>query len=99
VIEYMNTHLQEGLSLVELAEVAGLSFHHFGQAFKMATGRSPHRYVIEKRVERARALLRDPLLSIAEIATGVGFASQSHLTVNFRRLTGLTPARFRRLGA
>jgi AraC family transcriptional regulator len=97
VVEYMNTHLQEELSLIELAEVAGLSLHHFGKAFKMATGMSPHRYVIEKRVGRARELLRDPLLSIAAIATVVGFASQSHLTVNFRQLTGLTPARFRRL--
>jgi AraC family transcriptional regulator len=98
VIEYMNTHLHQELSLLELAEAAGLSLHHFGQAFKLATGMSPHRYVIEKRVDRARELLRNPLLSIAEIATIVGFASQSHLTVNFRRLTGLTPARFRRLG-
>ena len=98
VVDYMNTHLQEELGLFELAEAAGLSLHHFGEAFKIATGMSPHRYVIEKRVDRARELLRDPRLSIAEIATVVGFASQSHLTVNFRRLTGLTPARFRRSG-
>jgi AraC family transcriptional regulator len=98
VIEYMNANLREELSLAELAGVAGLSSHHFGQAFKKVAGMPPHRYVISKRVERARELLRDPLLSITDIAAIVGFANQSHLTVNFRRLTGLTPARFRQLG-
>jgi AraC family transcriptional regulator len=98
VVAYMDANLREDLSLSELAEVTGLSPHHFGQAFKMVTGMSPHRYLICRRVERARALLRDPALSIAEIAAVVGFANQSHLTVNFRRLTGLTPARFRQSG-
>lgn len=95
VIAYMDANLREDLSLSELAEVTGLSPHHFGQAFKMTTGMSPHRYLIAKRVERGRELLRDPALSIAEIAAIVGFANQSHFTMNFRRLTGLTPARFR----
>lgn len=96
VLEYINIRLGEELSLAELAEVAGLSPHHFGQAFKMAAGMSPHRYVIEKRVQRARELLRDRERPIAEIAHVVGFSNQSHLTTNFRRLTGLTPGRFRR---
>lgn len=96
VIEYINAHLNEELSLTELASIAGLSPHHFGQAFKAMTGRPPHRYVIERRIQRARELLRDAKIPIAEIAHAVGFSSQSHLTINFRRLTGLTPARFRR---
>ncbi|HEV2549419.1 MAG TPA: AraC family transcriptional regulator [Stellaceae bacterium] len=96
VIEYINTNLSQELTLAQLASVAGLSPHHFGQAFKAMTGRPPHRYVIEKRIHRARELLRGGRLPIAEIAHAVGFSSQSHLTINFRRLTGLTPARFRR---
>ena len=97
VIEYINEHLNEDLSLVELSTVAGLSPHHFGDAFKAATGRSPHRYVIEARLRRARELLRGTDLPISEIAYAVGFSSQSHFTANFRRVMGFTPNRFRRL--
>jgi AraC family transcriptional regulator len=96
VIEYIDAHLAEELSLAELAAIAGLSPNHFAQAFKATTGRPPHRYLTERRVQRARELLRDPRISIAEIAHAVGFSSQSHLTINFRRMTGMTPARFRR---
>jgi AraC family transcriptional regulator len=96
VIEYINTNPGKELSLSELAGITGLSAHHFGQAFRSATGKPPHRYVIEKRIHRARELLRDVNLPIAEIASAVGFSSQSHLTINFRRITGMTPARFRR---
>jgi AraC family transcriptional regulator len=96
VIEYINANLSDELRLGELAGITGLSAHHFGQAFRSATGKPPHRYVIEKRIHRARELLREANTPIAEIANAVGFSSQSHLTINFRRLTGITPARFRR---
>jgi AraC family transcriptional regulator len=96
VIEYIDAHLAEELSLTELAAIAGLSPNHFAQAFKATAGRPPHRYLTERRVRRARELLRDPRIPIAEIAHAVGFSSQSHLTINFRRMTGMTPARFRR---
>lgn len=96
VVEYINAHLADELGLVELAAVAACSLHHFGEAFRTATGTPPHRYVIERRVHRARELLHDSERSISAIAFAVGFSSQSHLTTNFRRTTGLTPARFRR---
>jgi AraC family transcriptional regulator len=96
IIEYINAHLSRELGLIELAAVAGYSPHHFGEAFKIATGTPPHRYVIERRVRRARELLHNSEQSISSIAFAVGFSSQSHLTANFRRMTGLTPARFRR---
>lgn len=96
VIDYINANLNGELALAELAAVARLSPHHFGAAFKTTSGVSPHRYVIERRVERARALLRDRQHTLPEVALAAGFASQSHLTVNFRRVTGLTPARYRR---
>lgn len=96
VIDYINANLCDELSLAEFARITGLSAHHFGQAFRAATGKPPHRYVIEKRIHRARELLRDASIPIAEIASAVGFSSQSHLTINFRRATGITPARFRR---
>jgi len=96
VLDYIDAHLTDELGLVELAAIAGLSPHHFVEAFKISIGKPPHRFVTEKRVQRALELLRVDDRSIAEIAHVVGFSSQSHLTMNFRRVTGLTPGRFRR---
>ena len=95
VIEYINEHLQDELSLFELARTAELSPHYFATVFKASTGVSPHRYVIERRIDRARDLLRQDDKTISEIAFAVGFSSQSHLTANFHRSTGVTPRKFR----
>jgi len=95
IIEHINEHLQDELSLVELSRIAKLSPHHFATAFKVSTGISPHRYVIERRINRARDLLLRKEKTISEIAVAVGFSSQSHLTVNFRRKMGVTPRKFR----
>src|SRR6478672_6103352 len=95
VIDFIDEHLQDELSLVELSRIAKLSPHHFATAFKASTGLSPHRYVIERRIHRARDLLRRDDKSISEIAYAVGFSSQSHLTANFRRTMGVTPRKFR----
>jgi AraC family transcriptional regulator len=95
VIEHINEHLQDELSLVELSRIAKLSPHHFATAFKASTGISPHRYVIERRINRARDLLLREEKTISEIAVAVGFSSQSHLTMNFRRKMGVTPRKFR----
>lgn len=95
VVDYIEAHLADEISLRDLAAQAGLSTHHFGEAFKASTGTSPHRYLVERRIRRAKELLLGPEQSIAEIAISVGFASHSHFTDNFRRLTGTTPSRFR----
>ena len=95
VTDYINEHLQDVLSLAELARAANLSPHHFATAFKASIGISPHQYVIKRRLERARDLLRRNENTISDIAYAVGFSSQSHLTANFRRMTGLTPRKFR----
>ncbi|HEY5338607.1 MAG TPA: AraC family transcriptional regulator [Rhizomicrobium sp.] len=97
VVEFVNVHLNDELGLAELAVVADLSPHHFGEAFKTSVGTSPHRYVMERRIHRARELLSDARRPIAEIAHAAGFSSQAHLTTNFRRAIGVTPGRFRRL--
>ena len=88
VMEYINEHLHDELSLAELARTAKLSPHYFATVFRAGTGMSPHRYVIERRIDRARDLLRRHDKTISEIAYAVGFSSQSHLTANFRRTTG-----------
>jgi AraC family transcriptional regulator len=95
VIDYINEHLQDEVSLIELSGIAKLSPHHFATAFKASTGISPHRYVIERRIDRARDLLLQKEKTISEIALAVGFSNQSHLTANFRRTTGITPRKFR----
>jgi AraC family transcriptional regulator len=96
VVDYVEAHLGGDLTLADLAAVVGLSPHHFGDAFKAATGLAPYQYVIDRRVERACRLLRDTNTTVAQVAGAVGFSSQSHLTTQFRRVTGITPARFRR---
>lgn len=96
ILDYVEAHLADDIALVELANLVGLSTHHFGQAFRTSTGIPPHRYLIERRIHRARRLLLVDARPIAEIAADVGFANQSHLTFNFRQLVGTTPARYRR---
>ena len=87
--------LAEDLPLPELARAASLSVYHFARAFKAATGLAPHRYILERRVERARELLEADAPALAEIADRCGFASQAHMTHVFKRATGVTPGAFR----
>jgi AraC family transcriptional regulator len=94
-INYINTHLDRDLSLVQIAGVINISPTYFASLFKRATGISPHQYVIKQRVERAKLLLTTTELTIADIALQVGFSSQSHLTQQFKRLTSMTPKRAR----
>lgn len=96
VINYIRDNLHRNITLLELSSLASLSPRHFCAAFKEATGKPPHQFQIECRVERAKALLFDRDLSLANVALMVGFSSQSHLNDHFRRLSGLTPVQFRR---
>lgn len=95
VVDYIEAHLAEGINLRDLAALAGLSPHHFGETFMASTGTPPHRYLIERRIRRAKERLLDADQSIAEIAVSLGFASHSHFAPHFRKLTGATPSRFR----
>jgi AraC family transcriptional regulator len=95
VIDYIHEHLDAELSLDHLAAIAHLSPYHFARVFKNSTGLPPHQYVIARRVERAKELLRGRNRpSLAEVAAEVGFSDQSHFTRHFRRLVGITPRRF-----
>src|SRR5262245_2276209 len=98
VVEYVEEHLHDaGPSLDRLAAVARLSPYHFARQFKAATGLPPHQYLIARRVERAKELLRQDRddLPLAEIAASCGFSDQSQFTHHFKRLVGVTPGRFR----
>jgi AraC family transcriptional regulator len=95
VRDYIETHLDDRLTLTDLARVACLSPYHFSRSFKQAAGIGPQRYVMQRRLERARTLMRRTTQPLAEIAQRVGFADQSHLTSIFRREMGMTPGRYR----
>jgi AraC family transcriptional regulator len=93
--DYIEEHLAEDLAIATLANLIPMSQFHFARTFKAATGESPHRYITQRRIERAKVLLSVTRLSAAEIAYQVGFANQSHFTVQFRKTVGMTPKQFR----
>ncbi len=95
VIDFIGDRLGEGLSLSDLATVAGLSPNHFARVFKRTFGMAPHRYLVEQRIARACELLGDPGRSLVEVSYTVGFSSQSHLNMVFRRYLRTTPAGYR----
>jgi AraC family transcriptional regulator len=99
VTDYVEENLADGLTLDELSAVAHMSPFHFSRLFKASTGLSPHRYVVGRRVERAKELLSKTSLPLHEVARLAGFADQSHLAKHFRRHLGVTPRRFRMISA
>jgi AraC family transcriptional regulator len=88
VRDYIETHLGDRLTLTELAGVACLSPFHFSRSFKQAVGVGPQRFVTQRRLERAKTLIRRTKQPLAQIAQQLGFADQSHLTSTFRRASG-----------
>ena len=95
VIDYINVHLSHDISLSELAEVAFMSQSHFTRLFKQSTGITPYQYLLEQRIERAKQLLKQKKIAIADVALQCGFANQTHFTKCFRQFTGVTPKVYR----
>lgn len=92
VISYIEDNLESELSLAEIASVASVSVSHLKTLFRQSTGMPVHQYVLRRRVERAKLLLQDRSLSIAQVAFAAGFAHQSHLARHMRKILGVTPA-------
>jgi AraC family transcriptional regulator len=92
VIEYIEAHLDQDLTLAELARVAGFSLSHFKPLFRQAVGVPVHRFVLERRVERARTRLLEGGRSLTEIALEAGFAHPSHMARCMRRVLGSSPS-------
>lgn len=95
VAEYIHENLALELSLAALAQVAGMNLYRFARAFKRAIGVSPHQYVLQQRIERAKVLLAHTDFAIHDISYQLGFSSQSHFTTAFRQAIGITPKAFR----
>jgi AraC family transcriptional regulator len=96
VIDYIEGHLDEDLTLTELANVAGFSLSHFKPLFRKSVGLPAHRFVLERRVERARQRLLEGGKSMTEIALETGFAHPSHMARCMRRVLGVTPSQLTR---
>ena len=91
VTDYINEHLHQDLKLVDLAAIAQMSPYHFLRLFKQSIGVTPHQYILQRRIEKAKCLLQQGELSIADVAASVGFCDQSHFTRYFKRIVGVTP--------
>jgi AraC family transcriptional regulator len=96
VTAYIDENLCEQVSLTTLARLARLSTFHFSRAFKQSFGVPPHRYLTNRRVERAKMMLAERKHSVTEIGLAVGFSETSSFTAVFRKITGQTPSRYHR---
>lgn len=95
VAQYIQENLHREVPLAELGGLVHMSPYHFARLFKRSTGVSPHRFLIQRRLEQAKTLLAAQTVLIAEIARSVGFRTASHFTSTFRRATGITPSAYR----
>jgi AraC family transcriptional regulator len=96
LIEFIEENLDGDLSLDGMAREVEISPLYLARAFKAAVGQSPHQYVLARRIERAKELLRNTELPIVDVALSAGFSSQSHLSHWFLRNVGVSPAAYRR---
>ena len=94
-LDFVEAHLADEVGVDDIARAASMSTYHFARAFKRSIGSPPHQYVIQRRIERAKELLRLSDAPIMEIAMSVGFATQNHFTTVFGRVCGATPKQYR----
>ncbi|WP_159598184.1 helix-turn-helix domain-containing protein [Starkeya nomas] len=96
VMSFMEAHLDDEISLSDLAAVACMSEFHFSRAFSATVGCPPHRYLSRRRLERAKSMILTGSASLAEIAQLSGFSSQAAFTRAFHRTMGVSPGQYRR---
>lgn len=89
--DYIESNLAAEMRIEDLATLAGMSRFHFARVFRATVGTTPHRYVLERRLERARSLLKTTATAVRDVALTTGFADQSHLTRLIKRRFGVTP--------
>jgi AraC family transcriptional regulator len=96
--DYIEANLADDLTVQDVARAVSMSAGRFAHAFRNSTGVAPHRYIVERRVELAKRLLRETGLPIANLATRAGFSTHAHFCTTFQRFVGLTPSRYRHHG-
>lgn len=96
VVEFIEEHLAEDISLATLAKLVGLSLYHFARAFKQSLGVPPHRYHMARRMDRAKSLLQRSALSVTQIGIQIGFRETSSFTRAYRKFAGVSPSEYRR---
>jgi AraC family transcriptional regulator len=95
-IEFLAANLHGDISLASVAAECDLSISHFAHAFRRTFGRPPHRWLVERRIDAVKDLLRTSHLTLAEIASKCGFADQSALNRSFKRALGESPGAWRK---
>lgn len=95
VLDYIDAYLDRNIKLADLAQLLDMSPFHFSRLFKQSIGMTPHQYLSQQRVERAKQLLKKTDRLIIDIALECGFSSHSHLSKQFRQITGMTPKAYR----
>jgi AraC family transcriptional regulator len=96
ITDYMDGHIDEKMTVADLAALVDLTRYHFIRSFKLSTGMPPHQFMIHRRIDRAKDMLTERDASVAEIAERTGFGSSVQFTRTFRRIVGTTPTAFRR---
>lgn len=97
LLDYIERNLGNDLSIVNLSGLLGYTPDHFSRLFRRAFDITPHRYITQRRVEKAKSMLRDTQQTLTNVALACGFSSQAHLSVIFKRFAGTTPGDYRRL--
>ena len=92
---YIDNHYQQNLSVIDLAAKYHLSRQHLFRIFKEETGKSPHSYILDKKIEKSKALLLNPEIKIIEIVNLLGFTDESHFSRVFKKATGISPSQYR----
>jgi AraC family transcriptional regulator len=96
VMDHVDAHLEHDVAVGDLAEIAGLSEAHFSRAFKQTAGISPHKFITERRLERAKRMLADTPDSLIQIALACGFSDQAHFSRSFAQAFGVAPSALRK---
>ncbi|MDJ0570770.1 MAG: AraC family transcriptional regulator [Pleurocapsa sp. MO_192.B19] len=96
-INYIHDNLDRTITLTELANLVNMSQYYFCRLFGESTGIAPYQYVIQQRVAKAKGLIKHSTMPLADISFECGFSSQSQMTQHFRKLTGMTPKKYRDL--
>ncbi|MGE5201680.1 MAG: AraC family ligand binding domain-containing protein [Acidobacteriota bacterium] len=95
--DFLDASLRSAVTSAELERIAGLSRYSLARHFRACLGTSPYRYLLMRRLDRARSLIRRGT-SLADVALASGFADQSHMTRHFKKAHGISPGRWAALG-